>query len=78
MTVNVPLDDAVAAALTAQAAAQGISLTAYLEALLQSRSRRVGRRLSVAELDQLLDEEATVGPSPGGTFTRVELYSDHD
>ena len=76
--VNVQLDDDVAAALTAKAAAQGMTVQAYLESLLLSGSPRPASRLSLEELDRLLDEEATIGPSPSGSFPRSELYSDHD
>ncbi len=78
MTVNIQIDEAVAAALTAQAAAQGVSLAAYLEQLAQPKTRPAARRLTVEEFDALLDAEATTGPSPQGTFSRAELYSDHD
>lgn len=76
--VTVQLDDAVAAALTAKAAAQGLTLEAYLQKMAQPPAVRPPRRLTVEELDQLLDEEATTGFSPTGTFPRSELYSDHD
>jgi len=78
MSVNIQLDDAVAAALTAQAAAHGVSLAAYLEQLAHRKTRQPTPRLTVDEFDALLDAEATAGPSPGGTFSRAELYSDHD
>ena len=76
--INVQLDDATAAALSAKAAAQGITVQAYLENLLHSGSPRQAPRLSLEELDRLLDEEANIGPSPFGSFSRAELYSDHD
>jgi hypothetical protein len=76
--VNIQLNDAAAAALSAKAAAQGMAVEAYLENLLLSRSPRQAPRLSLEELDRLLDEEATTGPSPSGPFSRAELYIDHD
>lgn len=76
--VNVQLDDAVAAALSAKAAAQGLTLQAYLESLAVSNAPRSTARISPDELDRLLDEQAIHGPSPTGTFSRAELYSDHD
>jgi hypothetical protein len=76
--VNIQLNDAVAAALSAKAAARGMTVEAYLENLLLSGSPRQAPRLSLEELDRLLDEEATIGPSPSGSFSRAELYIDHD
>jgi predicted DNA-binding antitoxin AbrB/MazE fold protein len=34
--------------------------------------------LSVAEFESLLDELATDGPSVPGTFSRADIYCDHD
>lgn len=76
--VNLQLDDATAAALSANAAAQGLTVEAYLVKHLLSESPRPAPRLSVEELDRVLDEEATVGPSPSGSFSRSEIYSDRD
>jgi hypothetical protein len=75
--VTVQLDDAVAAALSAQASAQGLTVEAYLQAVVLSFSPQPARRSS-DEIERLLDEEATVGPSPSGSFSRPELYGDHD
>ena len=72
--VNVQLNDTVAAALKAQAAAQGMSIEAYLETVVLSTPQHPVPRLSLDELDRLLDEEATAGPSPSGAFSRSELY----
>ena len=76
--VNVQLNDTVAAALSAKAAAQGLTLQGYLESLALAKVPQTASRLTVDELDRILDEEATSGPSPSGTFSRAELYSDHD
>jgi hypothetical protein len=76
--VNVQVDESVAAALSARAAAQGLSVQAFLETILRSTPPAAHPRLSLEELERLLDEEATVGPSPSGTFSRADLYSDHD
>jgi len=76
--INVQLSETVAAALSAQAAAQGLTLEAYLENVLLSAPSRPTPRLSPEELDRLLDEQASAGPSPSGSFSRAELYSDHD
>jgi hypothetical protein len=76
--ISVQLSETVAAALSAQAAAQGLTLEAYLENVLLSAPPRPAPRLSLDELDRLLDAEASTGPSPSGSFSRTELYSDHD
>jgi hypothetical protein len=76
--IIVQLNDTVAAALSAQAAALGLTVEAYLENVVLSTASRPVPRLSLDELDRLLDEEATSGPSPVGTFSRAELYSEHD
>jgi hypothetical protein len=76
--VHLWLDDSVARALSAKAAAQGLSLQAYLEAIAMSDQARRPARMSPEELDRFLDEEATHGPSPTGTFSRAEIYGDHD
>ena len=76
--VNVQLNETVAAALSAKAAAQGLTVEAYLESILLARVPRSAARLSLDELDRLLDEEASSDPSPFGSFSRAELYGDHD
>ncbi|HEV2969893.1 MAG TPA: hypothetical protein VGY55_07880 [Pirellulales bacterium] len=76
--VNVQLDDAVAAALSAKAAAEGLMVRAYLQTVLLTAKRPPGPRLSLEELERLLDEEATIGPSPSDYSSRADLYSDHD
>jgi hypothetical protein len=72
--VNVSLDDGVAAALSAKAAAQGLTVEAYLEAIALSGRLCPAPRMSLDDLDRILDEEATLSPSPTGTFSRAELY----
>jgi hypothetical protein len=71
-------NDIVAAALSAQAAALGLTIEAYLENVVLSTASRPVPRLSLDELDRLLDEESSSSPSPAGIFSRAELYSDHD
>lgn len=76
--VHIPLDDRVASALEARALAQGISLQAYLETIALAEARHASHPITPNELDRLLDQEASTGPSPTGTFSRAELYGDHD
>jgi hypothetical protein len=76
--VNVSLDVRIASALEARASAQGLSVQAYLETIALSEARQPAHAITQDELDRLLDQEALTGPSPEGTFPRVELYGDHD
>lgn len=76
--VTVQLTDAAAAALAARAAAQGLSLQGFLEQLAQADTEAVTPRITADEFERLLDEETTHGPSPQGTFSRAEIYRDHD
>jgi hypothetical protein len=76
--VNVPLDDRIASALEARASAQGLSVQAYLEMIALVGTRQAVHTITADELDRLLDQEASTGPSPKGTFSRAELYGDHD
>ena len=34
--------------------------------------------LSLSEFDQLLDQLSTDGPTAQGTYSRAEIYADHD
>jgi hypothetical protein len=74
---HLQLNDTVAAALRAQAEAQGLSIEAYLGTFVLSVRPQSSSRLSADEFERLLGEEATAGPSPAGTFSRSELYADH-
>lgn len=76
--VNVPLDDRIASALEAKALAQGLSVQAYLEMVALPETRQTVHTITPDELDRLIDQEASTGQSPTGTFSRSELYSDHD
>ena len=75
---NVQLNEIIAAALHAQAAAQGLTVEAYLEHVLLASSRKTHKRLSLEEWDRLLDEESDPGPSPLGTISRADQYEDPD
>lgn len=72
------VDDRVSAALKVKADLQWLTVAAYLEDVAFSRSPELAQRLSLDEFDRFLDEEAIRGPSPIGTFSREELYDDHD
>lgn len=76
--VNLSLDDNIAAALRAKAAAEGLTVEAYLAAIVLADAPKSASEMSEEEFDRFLDEESTSGPSPSGSFSRAELYSDHD
>ena len=75
---TIHLDDQVAAALASQAAAQGLSLEAYLAKLARRPSGIAPYApLSGAALEKALAEEATADVAVPGTFTRAEIYREH-
>ncbi len=75
---SIHIPDSVAAALLDQAQARGLSLDQYLELLAESQTSLSGPRISANELERLLDAEATAGPSYDGTYSRADIYADHD
>ncbi len=75
--VTIHLNDSTAAALNAQAAAAGLSLEAYLQRVCGPRDA-ISRRIRGEEFDRLLDAEGTPGPAYSGTYSRAEIYLDHD
>jgi hypothetical protein len=75
--VTIQVDDDVAAVLHARASTKGLSIDELLKATFLP-SEDPAERMSIEEFDRILDELATDGPSPSGTFSREDLYSDHD
>lgn len=75
---TVHLDDEVAAALTMQAAAHGLSLEAYLTKLT-TRPPGIApyAPLSGEDLVKALRDEATSDVVVPGTFTRADIYREH-
>lgn len=76
--VNIQLQDSVAAALAAQAKAEGLSLEAYLAQLATSGVNVAGPKISGEELVRLLDEASVAGPAAKSTYSRADIYLDHD
>jgi hypothetical protein len=72
---TIHVDDQTAAALQAQAAQRGLTVPQYLASLAQVATPP---RITLEELDRLLDAEATDRPIVPGTFSRAEIYADHD
>lgn len=82
--VNVQLDDRIAAALRDQAQARGLTLEAYLRTVAEMPREAVptGVEGDLREFDATLEElfAADTRPLPAVPFTysREEIYSDHD
>ena len=76
--VNIQLHESVAAALAAQAKAEGLSLEAYLEQLATSGAAAVPPKFTGEELVRLLDEASIAGPAAKSTYSRADIYLDHD
>ena len=76
--VSIQLQDSVAAALSAQAAALGLSLEQYLSQLADSGTALNGPRLTADEFLQQLDVLALDVPPLPADFSRADIYLDHD
>ncbi len=76
--VSIQLSDSVAAALAANARAEGLSLQAYLERLAGAQAPAAPPRLRGDEIVRLFDEASVAGPDPTCTYTRADIYLDHD
>jgi hypothetical protein len=75
---TVELDPQTAEQLSALAAASGMTAEAYLKLLLPVPSNGSAARLSLAELDSLLSENAFDGPTLPTDFSRADIYDGHD
>jgi len=67
--------------ISEQAKAQRLSVDEYLNDLLSSAQASRSRPMSLAEIDQILNElsEGTGGLPPlPGNFSREDIYFDHD
>lgn len=77
---TIELQESLFTRLAGQAKAEGLSLEAFLEKLSESRSFVNGKlpRLTGEELDRLLDAEASEDSKYQGTYSRADIYLDHD
>jgi hypothetical protein len=77
---NIELPESTANLLAERAKAEGLSLNAFLEVLAAQRTPEDGTlpKLTADELDRLLDEEANTDSSYQGTYSRADIYLDHD
>jgi hypothetical protein len=77
--VQIQLEDKVAAALADQARARGLSMEEYLAEVATRESAAILRRVSGDEAVELITAEAGPGnPSYKGTYSREDIYLDHD
>jgi hypothetical protein len=77
--VQIQLEDAVAAALVVRARSRGQSLEEYLAELSTSEPGATAPRVSGQEAIRLIEAEAGPGnPSYRGTYSREDIYSDHN
>jgi len=83
--VTVQLDERIATALREQARARGLSLEAYLRAVAETSQNTVTSAVNhdnVAEFDTVLDElfaaDTRSLPTVPLTYSREDIYSDHD
>jgi hypothetical protein len=77
---TIELQDSIFAHLLAEAERRGVSLETYLGQLagLQASGKSNPSRLSGAELERLLDAEASSDSAYQGTYSRADIYRDHD
>jgi hypothetical protein len=77
---TIELPESTAIQLTAEAEAEGLTLVAFLQKFAESRSPINGNlpKITVEELDRLLDAEASEDSAYKGTYSRADIYLDHD
>jgi hypothetical protein len=77
---TIELQESVVSRLSALASAEGLTLEAYLAKLSESAALGQGALppLTVEELDRFLDEEANSNSTYQGTYSRADIYLDHD
>ena len=78
--VSIDIQETLAARLDAQARSEGLSLQAYLERLAESGNivERHHPTVTGEEFDRLVDSEANLSTNYGGTYSRADIYLDHD
>jgi hypothetical protein len=84
MTITLELTPHVAASLTAQAQARGLSLDTYVRNLIEEQAAAVDHREQPmtlepfeAELDALAADSETLPYLPAEALTRESFYQDH-
>jgi len=78
-TATIEIDERVAAALRAQADALRMPLTAFLEQIAASALPPVSTSsMTEEEWNRMFDEVSSDASASLSTFSRAEIYSDHD
>ena len=72
------LDPHTAERLEALAAASGLTIDEYLQLLLPAQANGDRAKLSLSELDALLNENAFEGSTLPVDFSRADIYDEHD
>ena len=75
--VNIQLQDSVAAALSAHANEQGLSLEAFL-AQIAATTAHPKQPINFDEWERELDELSFDAPPLPADFSRADIYLDHD
>jgi hypothetical protein len=76
---SIELEDQTAQALRAQAKARNLPLDAFLKHLAEvSTPLNAASGTPVADFDGLIDSEAGNYPSLPKSFSRADIYDDHD
>lgn len=77
---SIQVQESVLAQLAAQAKRHGVSLDIYLERLAGLQMPGNGKlpRLSGDELEKLLDAESSSSSTYTGSYSRADIYRDHD
>jgi hypothetical protein len=75
---SVSLDEKTIDELQMRAAAQGMTVDAYVKSLLTESPTTGAPRLSWKEVESLLIENAHDGPTLPPGFSRADIYYEHD
>ncbi|HMO85997.1 MAG TPA: hypothetical protein PKC18_13870 [Lacipirellulaceae bacterium] len=75
---SITLADSVVQALAAKAQSEGMTIEGFLAHVATTPPAREQPPLSADEFERLLDEVAVPGQDPNCTYSRAEIYRDHD
>ena len=76
---SIELEDRTAQALRAQAKARNLPLDEFLKQIAEATAPlNAAPRLHVADLDSLIEAEAGSYPSLPASFSRADIYDQHD
>jgi len=75
---SIEVDSATAEQLKVRATACGLTVAEYLKAMVSTPTSEAEPRLSMPELDLLLESLAFDGPTLPADFSRADIYDGHD